>query len=342
MPTTVVGLFRTEADVQRVADDLSSHGFSTNEINRHDEASSDLRSWLVDQGVPEHDAEDYILGVRNGGKLVTLEASDDRADEAVRIMQRHESGATGTPADTRTTGPAAAERTATDRARTDQTGPKDRKAGRTTHEGGDKLEVVEEELDVRKRDVEGGGVRVRTYVTERPVEEQVPVREETVHVERRPVDRAVGTDEADRAFQERSVEMSEKSEEVVVGKRARVVEEVVLSKDVDERTETVRDTVRRTDVDVERTDDVLTAERDTFRTHHRDTLKRSEEPYEEHEPAYRYGIDLANHPDYRGRDWSQVESDARVHWERQNGDTWAEFEPAVRHGFERTRERSRR
>jgi uncharacterized protein (TIGR02271 family) len=342
MPTTVVGLYRTEADVQRVADDLSSHGFSTNEISRHDEASSDLRSWLVDQGVPEHDAEDYILGVRNGGKLVTLEASDDRADEAVRIMQRHERGVARTAADTRPTDRTAVDRAAAERARTDQVDTRDRTIDRATTEGHDTLEVVEEELDVAKREVEGGGVRVRTYVTERPVEEQVRLRDETVHVERRPVDRAVGADEADRAFQERSVEMSEKSEQAVVGKRARVVEEVVLSKDVDERVETVRDTVRRTDVDVERTDEILTAERDTFRTHHRDTLRLGEEAYEEHEPAYRYGIDLANHPDYRGRDWSAVESDARVHWERQNGDTWAEFESAVRHGFERTRERSRR
>jgi stress response protein YsnF len=39
-------------------------------------------------------------------------------------------------------------------------------------------------------------------------------------------------------------------EEAVVGKEARVVEEVTLRKDVGERTETVRDTTRRTEVKV--------------------------------------------------------------------------------------------
>ena len=53
------------------------------------------------------------------------------------------------------------------------------------------------------------------------------------------------------AFRERTIELTETGEEAVVGKTARVVEEVVLSKDVGTRTETVTDTVRRTDVEVE-------------------------------------------------------------------------------------------
>jgi stress response protein YsnF len=337
MPTTVVGLYRTEADVQRVSDDLSSHGFSTGEINRHDEASSGLRSWLIDQGVPETEAEDYILGVRNGGKLVTLEASDDRADEAVRIMQRHESGtAAGTAGATADTS-----RTTQDRPRT--TAKQDRTADRKTKGSGEEtLEVVEEELDVGKRAVEGGGVRVKTYVTERPVEEKVKLREERVEVDRRPVDRSIGSAEAEHAFEEKAVEMTERSEEAVVAKRARVVEEVVLSKDVRDRTETVKDTVRRTDVEVERADDVLREDKDHFRTHHRDTLGGTDHDYDDREPAYRYGIDLANHPDYRDRSWSEVAPDARTHWERQNAGTWNEFESAIRYGYEHAHDRSRK
>jgi len=50
------------------------------------------------------------------------------------------------------------------------------------------------------------------------------------------------------------MEVREKSEEAVVQKQARVVEEVRVGKEVNERTETVRDTVRRTDVQVEETD----------------------------------------------------------------------------------------
>ena len=109
---------------------------------------------------------------------------------------------------------------------------------------------MEERLRVGKREVAGGAVRVRSYVVERPVEEQVRLHEERVSVERRPVDRAVtGADAA--AFQERTIEARATSEEAVVGKEARVVEEIGIRKEASDRTETVRDTVRSTKVEVE-------------------------------------------------------------------------------------------
>ena len=113
-----------------------------------------------------------------------------------------------------------------------------------------KLPVVEEELRVGKRQVERGGVRVFTRVEEVPVNEQVTLREETVDVHRRPVDRAV-TDADIANFQEGTFEVRERDEEAVVDKQARVVEEVHIKKEAEERTETISDTVRRTDVDVE-------------------------------------------------------------------------------------------
>lgn len=45
-------------------------------------------------------------------------------------------------------------------------------------------------------------------------------------------------------------------EEAVVGKTARVVEEVVVSKTADEHVEEVDDTVRRTEVEVDRDTDL--------------------------------------------------------------------------------------
>ena len=111
------------------------------------------------------------------------------------------------------------------------------------------LQVVEEDLAVGKRQVQRGGARVHTYVTERPVEESVTLHEEHVTVERRPVDRAVTG--ADAAFREGSIEVTETAEVPVVAKTARVVEEVVVGKTATDRVETVSDTVRRTDVEVE-------------------------------------------------------------------------------------------
>lgn len=114
--------------------------------------------------------------------------------------------------------------------------------------------IVQEELKIGKRSVEGGGVRVVSRITETPVTELVRLRQERATIERRPVDRAA-TDADFANFKEGSVEVREMSEEAVVGKTARVVEEVLVGKQVSERSQSVTDTVRRTDVQVERFDD---------------------------------------------------------------------------------------
>jgi uncharacterized protein (TIGR02271 family) len=110
--------------------------------------------------------------------------------------------------------------------------------------------LAEERLRVGKRDVGHGSVRVRSYVVETPVQDQVTLQQEHVQLERHPVDRPLGG--ADRTgFQDRVIEATESAEEAVVDKEARVREEVVLRKTTDQRTETVHDTVRRTEVEVE-------------------------------------------------------------------------------------------
>jgi uncharacterized protein (TIGR02271 family) len=115
--------------------------------------------------------------------------------------------------------------------------------------GEEVIPVVEERLRVGKRETAHGRVRIRSYVVETPVQEQVTLREERVEVERRPVDPSVPA--GDDAFRQRVIEATETAEEAVVAKEARVVEEVVVRKEAEERTETVRDTVRRTEVEVE-------------------------------------------------------------------------------------------
>ena len=128
------------------------------------------------------------------------------------------------------------------------------------------FEVLQEEIRVGKREVETGGVRVRRHVTEVPFEEQVSLREERAVVDRRPVDRLASPDEM-HAFdaQDRDIEIRETREEAVVDKRARVVEEVSVGTEASERVETVRDTARRTDVDVEQLDAAQQAQRRTGR-----------------------------------------------------------------------------
>ncbi len=116
---------------------------------------------------------------------------------------------------------------------------------------GRKIPVIQEEMQVGKRQVQRGGVRVYSRVSERPVEESVQLREERAHVERRPANRAAT--EADlAAMKDTRVEVRESAEEAVVSKQARVVEEVEVGKEVSQRTEKVRGTVKKTDVEVER------------------------------------------------------------------------------------------
>ena len=111
------------------------------------------------------------------------------------------------------------------------------------------IPIVEEELEVGKRQVQSGGAHIHTSVIETPVEQTVNLREEHVNVTRHAVNEPVMDNAA--AFKEQSFEVTETDEVPVVSKSARVVEEVVVGKTAAERTETVRDTVRRTEVEVD-------------------------------------------------------------------------------------------
>ncbi len=155
------------------------------------------------------------------------------------------------PMEDATTGTASAATTTTTTTDASTTGFQTGTRGIDRSEGEVAIPVVEEDIRVGTREVEGGGVRVEQRVEETPVREQVNLREEQVRVERRPTDQSIDATSVSDAFREGSFEVRERREEPVVDKQARVVEEVVVGKDVRNRTETVEDTVRGTDVDVQ-------------------------------------------------------------------------------------------
>ena len=109
--------------------------------------------------------------------------------------------------------------------------------------------VYEEQLRVGKRDVSHGRVRIRSYVVETPVNEQVRLHSESVQVERKPVDRPIAA--GDALFQDRVIEAEERAEEAVVGKETRVKEELTLRKTAADRTQDISDAVRHTEVEVQ-------------------------------------------------------------------------------------------
>lgn len=108
------------------------------------------------------------------------------------------------------------------------------------------IEVVEENIAIGKREVETGGVTVRSRIIEKPVTETLRLRTEEVFVHRTPVDRPATGD----VWNDTTIKVKETAEEAVVEKNARIVEEISVGKDVDTRTETIKETVRETEVDV--------------------------------------------------------------------------------------------
>ncbi len=116
--------------------------------------------------------------------------------------------------------------------------------------GGGILRLAEERLDIGKRPVNRGGARVHRYVVETPIERNVVLHDETVAIERRPV--TDGRPVADGQFSDRTIEMTGVAQEAVVVKTAHVREEISLRKERVKRVQTVRETLRREDVAIER------------------------------------------------------------------------------------------
>jgi len=278
MSSTITALFDSRTDAEAAKARLQNANVDAEHVHIHDKSSSGYReqgySTHEDRGIwdsiknaflPDEDRHTYEEGLRRGGVLLTADVDDDRVDEAVRVLddagsidideranQWRSSGwdyaSTGAAGGAALGGFGAGAASAT--ARIDQTA--ERAIGSEQEEV---IPVVEEQLVVGKRDVSRGGVRVRSYVTEVPVHEQVRLRDEQINVERRAVDQPLSAADTD-AFRERTIDMTATGEEAVIGKNARVVEELVVSKTAQEHVEDVNDTVRRTDVEVERDDDL--------------------------------------------------------------------------------------
>lgn len=304
-------------------------------------ATGGIIGGLVGAGVPREQAETYAEGVRRGGTLVAVSTDDAGAGRAAKIMDHHnvvdidrrrsewqQSGWKGFD-------PNAEPYRHDDRREARTTERREARAGETV------MPVVEEEVDIDKRRVERGGVRVDTHVEERPVDKDVRLREERVNVERRAADRPA-SDRDREAFKEGSFEMRESHEEPVVRKRARVVEEVVIDRDVDTHTEKVHDTARRTDVDVSKTGagraDTNAYDRD-YNDHFRKTYGDTGYSYDDYRPVYNYGAQLATSERYRGRSWSDIEPEARRGWEERNPNTWDQFKDTIRYARERAMSR---
>ena len=76
-----------------------------------------------------------------------------------------------------------------------------------------------------------------------------------------------------------------------------------------------------------------------YRNHFQTLPYRDSSEYGEYEPAYRYGYDLANDPNYGDAEWDTIEGRARTDWDTRNEGSWDRFKDSVRYGWERVRGR---
>jgi uncharacterized protein (TIGR02271 family) len=319
MANAVVAVFDQYTEAQSTVNELLVAGFDQDEVKLNAEETAQVaREKAQPTGVKgffqdlfgkgkEDDDEIRIYdeAVRHGNYVVTAIAStDERSELASEVMSHHHPIDLDEQSDTWMT-----------------------KEG--TAKEGSSIPVIEEEVKIGKREVAGGGVRVFKNVYEVPVEEDVTLRDERVVVERVPVDKPAS--DADlSAFKEGTLEFRERTEEPVISKKARVVEEVRVGKEVKERTERIRETAKRTDVQVERTGD------DAYRTHWKQTYGQLGGRYEDYAPGYEYGSAAASSELYRGRPFEEIEPQLRTEWESKHPESkWERFKESVKHAFSR-------
>lgn len=348
MTQTVVGIFDTPDAARSAEETLISRGLdrsafhltaaeahsSTYGQTQREEHKGGIRQFFSDLfGTGESkEAEYYSEAIRRGGVMLAVDVPDDADIEPVRdalesagavdIEERadywRKQGWSGYDPQSR---PYTAEEAAKERSTV--------------------VPVIEEQLEVGKRQVNKGVVRVFSRTVETPVHEDVTLREEHATIERHTTDRAA-TPEEMANFGNKSIEVQETAEKAVVNKTARVVEEVVVDKEVSQRTETVDDTVRHTEVETERSGGEASTSRRSYEDYERDYRQDFQTRYgstggryEDYEPAYRYGHNLGTTRSYQDRPWQEIEPQAQRDWERQHPGTWERVKASVQHGWER-------
>jgi uncharacterized protein (TIGR02271 family) len=354
MQQTVVGVFDSMTDAQQAVSALAASGVSRDRVQisasnaNASAAGAGASDTVEDEGMmssikhffsglfgdEEDHAAPYAEAVRRGGAIVKVNVDGDeelhRATEAlddagaVDIDERAQTW--------RSEGWQGASATnAADTRQDDLTA-----RAPTTADAG-VIPVIKESLEVGKRTIGTGGVRVFARTVSEPVNESVDLRSEHAQVTRRPADRPAT--EADlNALKDRTIEVRETAEKAVVSKTARVVEEVSVGKTVENRTENISDSLRHTEVEVERLAGGNDYDRysQDFKSDFATRYGSAGGAYADYEPAYRFGHGLRADKRYAGRQWDQVEPDARRDWEAKNpGSVWEKSKDAIRHAWDR-------
>jgi uncharacterized protein (TIGR02271 family) len=312
-------------------------------------AAGGLIGALTGLGIPEEEAEYYNTEFESGRTIVTVKA-DGRYQEAYDILHRF--GAydyRGREAMASAAGAApvgAAMKTSTTKtSTTPSTRQQDQREIRVPE--------VEERLQVEKRPVQQGEVRIEREVHEEQKTVPVTLTQEEVHVEKRDVaERPLR--EGEEAFQEGTIRVPVRGEEAIARKEAVVTGEVVVNKERTTEQQQVADTVRRTEVHVDQDrmgetvapagQERVTAAGATagswaeamprYRGYWQSRYGNRGGRWEDYEPTYRYGWEMRNDPRYQGRNFDEVEADLQKDWARRYPSTpWDKAKAYVREAW---------
>jgi uncharacterized protein (TIGR02271 family) len=251
----IVTLYDTASHASEARNSLEEAGFAPSEISTVTSAAMGVTGeklnepgiWhrLFGRDIAEHEATVYGRVVASGGAVLTVRVPESDVPKALKILNAHRAvdlqhravqegllTASAAPAATMAAGTAIKARAAA---------------------GEEVLRLAEEQLEVGKRLVQEGTTRIRRFVVETPVEKQITLHEEHVRVIRRVITDPESIRDIDWA--EKTMEFSESIEEPVVSKSAHIAEEVVIQKEATDQVKTVKDKVRKQQVEVERTQD---------------------------------------------------------------------------------------
>lgn len=238
---TVIAAFRDREHANEAAARLNATNFESKSMRviEHSSGGTQIIETLRTRGVPEDRATLYRDALQQGAALAVVDAKDNEAKDVALFLDECgsldlESGRGWAQEDLVHSESMASE-----------------DIGTRPLEGSENLAVVEEQVRIGKMEIEKGGKRIRTFVTETPVQQQVQLREEHIEVTREPVNEPTPIANTDTTFTEDEYVVTATGEEAVVEKQARVVERVRVEKQAEQHTETIEDVERRRDVAVE-------------------------------------------------------------------------------------------
>lgn len=265
---TIIAAFCDQAAANDAIALLRSRGVTDAEMLGYSD-SGNIMDRLHDFNVPDDRAQLYAEAMRRGAPIVVAHTDHDAKKLAHELDERGSLDLDAASDRWRKSGWSSYDPNAApfdDNLCAGERAELTRESGFVTEEQrgteGRDLDVIEEQVRIGKREVPREHLRVRTFIAERPVKEQVQLREEHIQVQREAVDQPISSSALESALTEDEFEVTARGEEAVVGKEARVVERVHVGKTAETHTETVEATERRRDVEVEPVEESSTTRRD--------------------------------------------------------------------------------